>query len=1472
MTALLLALAVAFADPAPGVAPSWVEAHYRASFRNEGLRGEATWRAWPPRPGARVPLAPLSVALTPGDARLVPTLTGSAAVLPLGGTVHVEFSARPSPEPGADRFELQLPAAPVATLELELPADRTLEAPGSLVDEPYPSAQGKKTWRVAFGGRSHLELVILRQSRRGDPPPLARASVKTSVELSAGVAAVTAVVLLDPIRGPVRLASLKLDPRLSVTAVTGPGGPTWSLSGSELRVRAETGSLTRFAVAATAAYTPGAGGWPVPGVVVDGTLPGAESVEVIAGPDLAWRGLATGGYRITDARSATLLGFERGYRVTLARDFSRPAGSAIVHTEAVGPGFATFEDISWRLGGGFARADIRLRLSVTRGPLARLKLQLPVGFALTSVTSASDAGLVVERGPKGAQFVYPSRPLATGQAVEWRIQLRGRGPIAGHDFRPPDLVAVGAADREGSVAILAPPGFALLPSGMGTRTPFRAHPPRVAVTLVSAPGDVVEDRDFSVRDGPRGWAATTTLQVRAAELPPVLVGLPRGDWSVEIGPRDGSAVSVTAELAIARRLALAAGLLPNLGAIPPRFAEVWRLTPVAGASELTARFTQRLAAPASPSVLRLPLTLGAVHIPPSARLTPDLAAGWVAEPDGGSVTFHPRRAESPAGDWLLTDTRRSIDLTRSQARVTLRFTVAARPAGQFRLPVRLPENAEWREAHVAGKVVAVTERESELSIPAGEAVPVMLAYDFPSPDWGPVVRLPTPVELIPGLGFVPTETGCHAAFRPWPTLDDSGLTLPAPKWAIRVDWLRALGGGIGLLLLAAAVAGRGTRLALGIGLIFAALTLALPPGWGVLLIPGAIAGLMILTSRALLPLLPREPDPVVILTPRLSSTVTVLRATAGASSLLLLLAVANGQTPDAPAIADAEYEFDASDPTAGTLRGVAQFRVETSRPGRVFIPLDGARLDGAMRDGVPFTPAATVGGYAVDLGIGRHEVAFSFALPLKSSGPEREARLLGPPLPTARVTLRCPPHSESPDIPSRRGIQTRLAGERPGVRADHGSGPIVVRWSAAPDGRAGEPAAAATEITAWDASESGATGIAVVVVRPEGGRLTGVTLVLPPRVELGEPRVTSAEGRAIDGLPAIAELRQPPGGHRLRVSFREPVATRFALVIPLAMPPPPPGEAAPYPAVTVESPIPGDGYLVVRGAGALAPPERRRLIDFPTEEVARRFAGFPELEFATRPAERAFQILPGPGRVELHAAPFPLVLAPSPNVELTWTVGESADYAATVALTWDTPTGFVELPWLDEFPVADVRAPGLTAWERVPGAVRLWLRRPAREVAVRVAGSLAAPGGMAPLPKLPSGSVSVRAAAGWETVGTPDPSGRVQVHRALPSLPPVVPPVVRPLASPPTTPNPPMPTPTATAAMPPLSDAPTPGIALAVVWALAAGVYMIAAHALPRRERLAWLAGLIAALGLQPAIAIACGFAAVGLRFARRRG
>lgn len=460
------------------VVPRLLEARYTATLTDGWLAGEAEWAIANPRPGpAWLPLDPLRVAV-----RSATWADGSEAVLGVAGppfpagpgvwvpstgrhTLKLGWSAAPTGSPSDPTFDLRLPPAAAAVLDLTLPADRT-PTTGSgdvLVTGPDPGPDGRRVWHVRFGGRSRLELTA-RGPAAG--PGAADASLVARYERTPGHVAAAFEYTLLPTRGPVAEWAFAVPPGLRVTDVELNDRAGWRVdpTGRELRVTLRqpgTGGTVRIEASAPPA--------------ADGSLPvirpsgpvvtGDERVEVRVSPDLAVGWVDAGDYRLTDAATAADNG--RAFTFTASRPAADPPADQpfrrppAVRVADAASRYATFEAAEWRVSAGRVVLSARVTVRPRGGPLFGLTIRTPAGFDLDRAATAPDDRIGYAGPAAGGPGVAVefTRPVGAGEAVDVLLTLRGPAVPAGPARFPLASVdPVGAAERDGWVAVFPDPG------------------------------------------------------------------------------------------------------------------------------------------------------------------------------------------------------------------------------------------------------------------------------------------------------------------------------------------------------------------------------------------------------------------------------------------------------------------------------------------------------------------------------------------------------------------------------------------------------------------------------------------------------------------------------------------------------------------------------------------------------------------------------------------------------------------------------------------------------------------------------------------------------------------------------------------------------------------------------------------------------------------------------------------------------
>ena len=168
--------------------PRLVEARYWASLLGTALVGKADWSIVHTGlfPGI-LPIRPMNLALRQASLDGEPAILGDLEPRSLGLLIEkpgqhrlaLEWSVRGEANPNDLRFDLRIPACVLTSLELDLPAGRSLVSPREqcLVTGPFPgSGAGRERWVLEILNRTRVELRVRTAERqdRGTPLLVAR--------------------------------------------------------------------------------------------------------------------------------------------------------------------------------------------------------------------------------------------------------------------------------------------------------------------------------------------------------------------------------------------------------------------------------------------------------------------------------------------------------------------------------------------------------------------------------------------------------------------------------------------------------------------------------------------------------------------------------------------------------------------------------------------------------------------------------------------------------------------------------------------------------------------------------------------------------------------------------------------------------------------------------------------------------------------------------------------------------------------------------------------------------------------------------------------------------------------------------------------------------------------------------------------------------------------------------------------------
>jgi hypothetical protein len=499
--------------------PRLVEARYTASLADLALIGTGQWKVLNSSRAGILPVTPLNLALQKvlwqkaqfdrADA-ILGELDGKSPGLLVEQageqTAYLDWTARGDPKPEGLHFDLQVPASPVASLELNLPADRVVAVSREayLLSGPQPAeAADRRLWRIDFAGRSQVDLVIRRlppaqgadaPRSGGEPPPLILAELQSRQELEPGLVRAEYRFDVQVPRHGVRELRLECDPSLRPYEVTARDLEGWELresppapAGKErppptLVVRLnepfQGGAVQVRCLAPLAVGQP----WTSPTLRLAGALIRGETVVLRVHPDMQLEHWQAGDFRLTGIATEA----DGWQALTLGGTGPRRPG---VTLKAPAPEYRARQLAWWQVGPERSALTTQLTYTMARGRLFRLPVRLPAGWVVDRV-ELSPAALLrhwtvqpAEQG-QGLMLIDLQRPLGEedpaargGEALPGPVVLRpragspprlqltvrlhpgGGGAPAAGALAFPVVEPVGARFREGLLAVSVDPQY-----------------------------------------------------------------------------------------------------------------------------------------------------------------------------------------------------------------------------------------------------------------------------------------------------------------------------------------------------------------------------------------------------------------------------------------------------------------------------------------------------------------------------------------------------------------------------------------------------------------------------------------------------------------------------------------------------------------------------------------------------------------------------------------------------------------------------------------------------------------------------------------------------------------------------------------------------------------------------------------------------------------------------------------------------
>src|SRR5262245_39285293 len=839
--------------------PVLVEARYRAKCiagtgSDTNLVGTAEWRIrHTSNSPASLELDPLQIALRQAkwsdgvDAVVYKSAGDANARLHIPGqgnwSLNLEWSARGLPEPGEVRFDIRVPGAAIASLDLELPTGLSPVLPQAeaVLAGPFPADNGSSAWRIGFGGLSRLELV-LRKVGEGRPTLFSR--VVTQQRLSDIEGNGRYEFQVESAKVGFTELTFDCDPRLTPTSVTVNNLLSWQVEGDGgnaprviVRLREPSRSAT-VVISGTIPLQWEPARWVSPAVWLRDAVQRSERLQIAVGPGLTFRDWRPGGFRLIRGD----LSVDRAYVIEsepgpLPLGQSAPERPSLVLARRPATVWRAVQQADWAVRPGGEEWRVRTTATVETGNLQAMSFQVPADWQVEQIElNGQEVAWAVTGSNPRRLSIDLGRPVPAGQSAEVTAQFRRRGEAVAAMIRElvfPDLYPVGNSARIGKavahvdtawdvVVTDPPPGEVPVSTGTGPNElerPLGSEPLSGAIVLRPRADRDIVDIEIELRDSGASIAAVARLLARPAGG----TGRELRLWTPGPGPtpwtwRDAENRRLAEAIADARPVLgswlLAASPCPPLGAAALAVSmntaggHYWSLRLPRPSDRPVTLWSDYVIAADTPSdQWPLPVAVGRPFhgtIRTDLSVSPDrLPRGLIPIPSArpgerrfrygsleGSAEITQRQVGSPPevdGPRLLT--RVEPD---GAVRAEFRFRIRHWPDAQ--LPLGLPDGASSPVVTVGGRIASAQFAGSpgRLVIPfpiAQEWVTVTVRYELPRLQLHWFSRLPA---QVPGAPFDTSSIrrvwhlspdwrlGITGDLRPGPGTTDERLSLPLP--------------------------------------------------------------------------------------------------------------------------------------------------------------------------------------------------------------------------------------------------------------------------------------------------------------------------------------------------------------------------------------------------------------------------------------------------------------------------------------------------------------------------------------------------------------------------------------------------------------------------------------------------------------------------------------------------------------------
>jgi hypothetical protein len=470
--------------------PSIAAAQYTVTVAGDALVGTAEWTVRNPsgRNGL-VALDPHRLALTRprwsngSMARLIRTASGDEAPKTFawlegvnaadGSRLQADWSLRATGKPGESRFELRVPPAGIASLTLFVPNGLVprISAEDALVTGPIPDDDPtRKRWRIVFGGRSALDLVLTRIDRNHLTQP---GLVKSSVRLTVGEGRAEGTVRfdLDPNHEPGDAYFLDINDRMIVQSVVADVPIDWTSEPRQpnaphsIRIVPREGGRIGRLNAGVVVDPPVLGKpWALPALRIRKALPSETTVQLRLNSDIRPILLDSGDFRLTES-DQTDAGRTLAWTNTLVSTDARERQWPTLTFASPQSDLSISERAHFMVGNTDCFLRVTATIAVQRGPVSTLSFTVPESYrtAVPPTVAGDTLAKVHYEESKPARWVITlSRPLATGQSASISFSLSSLLPAKHKSVARIGIPAViwPSTSRSGSATVSVSPVWA----------------------------------------------------------------------------------------------------------------------------------------------------------------------------------------------------------------------------------------------------------------------------------------------------------------------------------------------------------------------------------------------------------------------------------------------------------------------------------------------------------------------------------------------------------------------------------------------------------------------------------------------------------------------------------------------------------------------------------------------------------------------------------------------------------------------------------------------------------------------------------------------------------------------------------------------------------------------------------------------------------------------------------------------------